>query len=80
MDYCVPRADDLPSFGTLLQETPSTTNPLGVKGKGESGTVGAPVTLGNAVIDALWHLGVRHIDMPFTSEKVWSAIREASQA
>ena len=80
MDYCVPRADDLPAFVTLLQETPSTTNPLGVKGIGETGTVGAPVTLGNAVIDALWHLGVRHIDMPFTSEKVWRAIREASQA
>jgi carbon-monoxide dehydrogenase large subunit len=78
MDYCVPRADDVPSYTTMLQEIPSTTNPLGVKGIGETGTIGAPPAIGNAVIDALWHLGVRHIDMPFTSEKVWRAIRETS--
>ena len=71
MDYCVPRADDLPSFTTLLQEIPSTSNPLGVKGIGETGTIGAPPTISNAVVDALWHLGVRHVDMPFTAEKIW---------
>ncbi len=78
MDYIVPRADDLPSFVTILHEVPSTTNPLGVKGIGETGTIGAPPAIGNAVLDALWPLGVRHIDMPFTAEKVWRTIQKAS--
>ncbi len=78
MDYCVPRADDLPSFTTLLQEIPSTSNPLGVKGIGETGTIGAPPTISNAVVDALWHLGVRHVDMPFTAEKIWRVMQGAS--
>ena len=58
-DYCLPRADDLPSFNQTFISTPATSNPLGVKGGSESGTIGAPAAIGNAVVDALWHLGVR---------------------
>ncbi|HLB07407.1 MAG TPA: molybdopterin cofactor-binding domain-containing protein, partial [Alphaproteobacteria bacterium] len=78
MDYCLPRADDLPSFKVVTQETLSPGNPLGVKGAGESGTIGAPATVANAVVDALWHLGVRHIDMPLTPQRVWQAIQRAT--
>ena len=77
MDYAMPRADDLPSFCLGSQETPSPNNPLGVKGAGESGTIGAPPAVVNAVVDALWHLGVRHIDMPLTAMRVWNAMRTA---
>jgi carbon-monoxide dehydrogenase large subunit len=77
MDYAIPRAGDLPSFQLGTQETPSPDHPLGVKGAGESGTIGAPAAVANAVIDALWHLGVRHIDMPLTPARVWHAIRGA---
>ena len=59
IDYAMPRATDLPSFKTARQETLSPDNLLGVKGAGESGTIGAPAAMGNAVLDALWHLGVR---------------------
>ena len=58
MDYAMPRADDLPSFHTAFIATPAPSNPMGVKDVGESGTIGAPAAIGNAVIDALWHLGV----------------------
>jgi len=79
MDYGLPRAADLPSFHTAFIETPAPSNPLGVKGGSESGTIGAPAAIGNAVIDALWHLGVRDITLPITSETVWRALRDASR-
>jgi aerobic carbon-monoxide dehydrogenase large subunit len=74
MDYCMPRADDLPSFTFEYREIPCTTNPLGVKGCGEAGSIGAPPAVINAVVDALRPFGIKHIDMPVTSEKVWRAI------
>jgi carbon-monoxide dehydrogenase large subunit len=78
MDYAMPRADDLPMFQTGFIDTPAPSNPLGVKGGSESGTIGAPAAIGNAVIDALWHLGVRDISLPITSETVWRALRGAT--
>ena len=78
MDYSIPRADDLPPFECMTQETLSPTNPLGVKGAGESGIIGPPAALGNAVVDALWHLGVRHVEMPMTPMRVLESIREAA--
>ncbi len=80
MDYAVPSAAELPSFETANTETPTPLNPLGAKGIGESGTIGSTPALHNAVIDALAHLGVRHIDMPCTPERVWRAIRDARAA
>lgn len=77
MDYGLMRAADLPSFHTAFIETPAPSNPLGVKGGSESGTIGAPAAIGNAVIDALWHLGVRDITLPIKSETVWRALRDA---
>ena len=77
MDYAMPRADDLPSIGTEFQETLCADNPLGAKGVGESGTIGAPAAVVNAVVDALSAFGVRHIDMPLTPERVWKAVRDA---
>ncbi|GIL02023.1 MAG: carbon monoxide dehydrogenase [Alphaproteobacteria bacterium] len=77
MDYTMPRADMLPRFETALEEVPCKTNPLGVKGIGESGTIGAPPTVINAVIDALAPLGVDRIDMPATPLRVWQAIQAA---
>jgi aerobic carbon-monoxide dehydrogenase large subunit len=74
MDYAMPRAGDLPSFVTGFIETPAPSNPLGVKGGSESGTIGAPAAIGNAVIDALWHLGVRDITLPINPETVWRAL------
>jgi len=76
-DYAAISATELPSFELLDSETPTTINPLGVKGIGEAGTIGATPALQNAVIDAVSHLGVRHIDMPATPARVWAAIREA---
>jgi aerobic carbon-monoxide dehydrogenase large subunit len=76
-DYAAITATELPSFELLDSETPTTINPLGVKGIGEAGTIGATPALQNAVIDAVSHLGVRHIDMPATPARVWAAIREA---
>ena len=75
MDYAMPRADDLPSFKVGTQETPCTHNPLGVKGCGEAGAIGAPAAVMNAITDALWPLGVRDVEMPATSERVWRAIQ-----
>src|SRR5262249_20866230 len=77
MDYAMPRADLLPDFETSLEEVPCKTNPLGVKGIGESGTIGAPPTVINAVIDALRPLGVTDLAMPATPARVWDAIRQA---
>jgi len=80
-DYCLPRADDLPSFNTFTDETtPCKINPLGAKGVGELGTVGGTPTVMNAVIDALRPLGVKQIEMPATPEKVWRAINQAKAA
>jgi carbon-monoxide dehydrogenase large subunit len=75
IDYAFPSAADLPSFETLHTETPTPHNPLGAKGIGESGTIGSTPAVQNAVVDALAHLGVRHLDMPATPERVWRAIR-----
>jgi carbon-monoxide dehydrogenase large subunit len=77
MDYAMPRASDFPHFETGRTETPSPHNPLGVKGAGEMGTIAATVTVVNAVMDALAPLGIRHIDMPLTSQKIWRAIQAA---
>ena len=77
LDYGMPRAADFPDFLSELVEIPAKTNPLGIKGIGESGTIGAPPTIVNAVLDALRPLGVEHIDMPVTPARVWSAIRAA---
>ena len=75
--YRIPSAAELPSFVTDRTVTPSTTNPLGVKGVGEAGTIGAPPAVINAVIDALQPFGVTHIDKPATPERVWRAIEDA---
>ena len=75
MDYAMPRADLMPDIGTTLEEVPCRTNPLGVKGIGESGTIGATPAVQNAVVDALRDLGVRHVDMPLTAERVWRALQ-----
>ncbi|HUF34165.1 MAG TPA: xanthine dehydrogenase family protein molybdopterin-binding subunit [Acidimicrobiales bacterium] len=76
-DYGFPSAADLPSFESIRMETPTPNNPLGAKGIGESGTIGSTPAMQNAVVDAVSHLGVRHIDMPTTPEKVWRAIQAA---
>jgi aerobic carbon-monoxide dehydrogenase large subunit len=75
-DYAAITAAELPSFELVQSETPTTVNPLGVKGIGEAGTIGATPAVQNAVIDAVSHLGVRHIDMPATPARVWAAISE----
>ncbi|HEX8966531.1 MAG TPA: molybdopterin cofactor-binding domain-containing protein, partial [Chloroflexota bacterium] len=80
-DYAVARAADLPPLDDLLlghTVTPSPLNPLGVKGVGEAGTVGVPAAIANAVMDALAPLGISHVDMPFTSEKIWRLIQRAN--
>jgi carbon-monoxide dehydrogenase large subunit len=77
MDYVMPRADMLPDFQIALEEVPCLTNPIGVKGIGESGTIGAPPVVINAVIDALSPLGIDRIDMPATPGRVWAAIQGA---
>ncbi len=76
--YLVPSAAELPHFETAHTETPTPLNPLGAKGIGESATIGSTPAVQNAVVDALSHLGVRHVDMPFSPERVWRAIREAA--
>ena len=77
MDYAIPSAAELPSFEASNTETPSPRNPMGAKGIGESGTIGSTPAVHNAVIDAVSHLGVRHIDMPLTAQAVWQAIQAA---
>jgi aerobic carbon-monoxide dehydrogenase large subunit len=76
-DYAAITATELPSFELLESETPTTVNPLGVKGIGEAGTIGSVPAVLAAVVDAVSHLGVRHIDLPATPERVWAAINEA---
>ena len=78
IDYAIPSIGEIPLMTTAATVTPSPNNPLGVKGTGESGTIGSTPAVQNAVVDALLHLGVRHIDMPLTPERVWSAIKAAS--
>ena len=77
-DYAMPSAAELCSFEVSNTETPSPRNPLGAKGIGESGTIGSTPAIHNAVVDAVRHLGVTHIDMPCTAERVWQAIQAAS--
>jgi carbon-monoxide dehydrogenase large subunit len=77
MDYALPRADDLPHFNVLHTVTPCTHNPLGAKGCGEAGAIGAPAAVMNAVMDALAPVGVQHLDMPASPHRVWQAIRAA---
>ena len=75
MDYCMPRADDVPSFDLSNNEVPAPNNLLGVKGGGEGGTTAAPPAVMNAIVHALEDYGVQHMDMPATPEKIWRAIR-----
>ncbi|HEY2576743.1 MAG TPA: xanthine dehydrogenase family protein molybdopterin-binding subunit [Streptosporangiaceae bacterium] len=77
-DYAIITATELPSFELVDSQTPTGINPLGVKGIGEAGTIGSTPAVQNAVVDAVAHLGVRHIDMPTTPQRVWAAIREAA--
>jgi carbon-monoxide dehydrogenase large subunit len=77
VSYAMPGTTELPSFELIDMETPTPINPLGAKGIGESGTIGATAAVHNAVIDAIAHLGVRHIDMPVNGEVVWRALRDA---
>jgi len=78
MDYALPKAHNFPRYETNRTETPSPLNPLGVKGIGEAATIGSMPTVVNAVVDALSHLGVRHLDTPLTSEKIWQILQERS--
>jgi aerobic carbon-monoxide dehydrogenase large subunit len=80
MDYLLPTAMETPRWETDKTVTPSPHHPLGAKGVGESATVGAPPAIANAVVDALSHLGVRHIDIPITPEKVWNILKEKGVA
>ena len=78
MDYCLPRADDTVQIAFETRNVPGRSNPLGLKGAGEAGTIGAAPAVMNAVVDALWrHNGTTHIDMPATPEVVWRAARGA---
>jgi carbon-monoxide dehydrogenase large subunit len=78
MDYGIVSAVELPSFERIVQETPTDVNPLGVKGIGEAGTIGAMPAVQNAVVDALAHLGVHHVDIPLVSQRVWETISSAT--
>jgi aerobic carbon-monoxide dehydrogenase large subunit len=73
----MPSAAELPSFEVSNTETPTPLNPLGAKGIGESGTIGSTPAVQNAVVDALAPFGIRHLDMPATSERVWRALHDA---
>jgi carbon-monoxide dehydrogenase large subunit len=77
MEYVLPRADQLPPFTTEISEVPSTSNPLGLRGGGEGGTTPALAAVVNAIVDALAELGVEHVEMPATPERVWRAIQAA---
>jgi aerobic carbon-monoxide dehydrogenase large subunit len=79
-DYPIVSATELPSFDLATMETPTSYNPLGAKGIGEAGTIGATPAVQNAVVDAVAHLGVRHVDMPTTPMRIWRAIQQAEQA
>ena len=77
MDYLLPAASEFPSFERIPLETPTDRNPLGAKGIGESGTIGATPAVQNAVVDALSHLGVTHVEMPVTPQRVWRTMTSA---
>lgn len=77
MDYAMPRATDLPMMAFHSEPTPSKNNPIGMKGCGEAGTVGALSALGNGVLDALWPRGVRHVDMPLSPQRIWGWLQAA---
>jgi carbon-monoxide dehydrogenase large subunit len=77
-DYAIVTATEVPTFELADMETPTTYNPLGAKGIGEAGTIGSTPAVQNAIIDAVAHLGVRHIDMPASPQRVWQALRAAS--
>ena len=78
-DYPIVSATEVPTFELVDSQTPTSYNPLGAKGIGEAGTIGSTPAVHNAVVDAVSHLGVRHVDMPTTPMRVWRAIREAQQ-
>jgi carbon-monoxide dehydrogenase large subunit len=78
-DYALPRAEDLPTLDFRYNVVPCRTNPLGVKGAGEAGAIGAPPALVNAVVDAVAELGIDHLDMPLTPERLWRALRDATE-
>jgi len=80
MDYCMPRAADFPDIEFSYNIVPCTTNPMGVKGAGEAGSIGSPPAVINAIVDALAEYGVEHVEMPATAERVWRAIAEARPA
>jgi carbon-monoxide dehydrogenase large subunit len=80
MDYCMPRADNMPKMTMKTRATLCTHTPMGVKGCGEVGTIGSPAAVMNAVVDALAHLGVSHVDMPATPNRIWRIIQNASLA
>src|SRR6056297_40730 len=80
MDYAMPRADDVPMIGFSTEAVPSVTNPMGMKGCGEAGTVGALAAVANAAQDAMWGQGVRKADMPFTPQRVWGMLQDARVA
>ncbi len=77
MDYAMPRSDDLPGINVVSNPVPTSTNPLGIKGAGEAGTIGAMPCVMNAVINALSSLGISQLDMPLTPNRVWKAIESA---
>ncbi|MGR3519624.1 MAG: xanthine dehydrogenase family protein molybdopterin-binding subunit, partial [Roseovarius sp.] len=79
MDYGMPRASELPMFAFSTEPVPSTANPLGMKGCGEAGTVGALAAVANAVLDAVWDRGIRQVDMPFTPNRMWSMINDGTE-
>jgi aerobic carbon-monoxide dehydrogenase large subunit len=80
MDYALPRADLVPTFTLTLTEDPTAGNPLRIKGAGEAGITPCLAAVVNAVVDALSPLGIRHLQMPVTSARVWSAIRGGSES
>src|SRR3989441_5786091 len=77
MDYAMPRAKDIPDYVMDSTVTPSPSNPMGIKGVGEAGTIGATPAIANAVMNALAPLGIRHLDLPLTPERIWRAIQQA---
>jgi len=78
MDYTMPRAEDVPNFEVhFIEDIPCKTNPMGIKGAGEAGSIGAPPAVMNALVDALYPYGVTHLDMPATPERIWQAIQDA---
>ena len=79
VNYMVPSAAELPSFELGRTETPSPTNPMGVKGVGETGAIASPAAVINAVVDTLAQFGVTEMDMPATPERVWRALEEAKR-